>query len=101
MSPATKVLYAKGCEHDGMQPFSVVPGECLRAGAGKSAKRGMRGEYFNGKAFTGKPALSRVDANLDFDWSDGAPGAGVGKDSFVVRWTGAIVPPRPASMCCG
>ena len=94
VSPATKVLYAKGCEHDGMQPFSLLPGECLRAGAGKSAKRGLRGEYFNGKAFPGKPALSRVDAGLDFDWSDGAPGEGVGKDAFVVRWTGAIVPPK-------
>src|SRR4029078_1155005 len=36
--------------------------------------------------------LTRTDANIDFDWSFGAPNAGVGADSFSVRWTGAVEP---------
>jgi glucose/arabinose dehydrogenase len=38
-----------------------------------------------------RPAeLERDDDSLDFDWSDGSPGTGIGSNSFVARWTKTV-----------
>jgi hypothetical protein len=42
-------------------------------------------------------ALTRVDPRPDFDWRHTAPARGLPAHSFVVRWAGALVPPRTAS----
>ncbi|NJK32943.1 MAG: hypothetical protein HC927_11340, partial [Deltaproteobacteria bacterium] len=34
--------------------------------------------------------LSRTDANIGFNWGNGSPGAGVGTNSWSVRWSGEI-----------
>lgn len=53
---------------------------------------GWTGEYFNNKTFSGAPAGTRTDANINFSWS-GSPGFGIGNDNFSVRWTRQIVVP--------
>lgn len=45
------------------------------------------GQYFNNRFLAGNPALTREDAEVDFDWEEGSPGPGVGADDFSVRWT--------------
>ncbi|REG94782.1 RICIN domain-containing protein [Flavobacterium aquicola] len=52
---------------------------------------GLSGNYFNGMNFN-TPALSRVDAAINFDWGFTSPGAGVDQDQFTVRWTGRVQP---------
>ncbi|MDP1698131.1 MAG: PA14 domain-containing protein [Xanthomonadaceae bacterium] len=48
----------------------------------------------NGNAFpTGPAAVVRQDAQVDFDWAAGSPSAGVGADSFAVRWEGFVEAP--------
>jgi hypothetical protein len=62
---------------------------------------GLLGEYYNqiNKTITAIPSTwtvtsTRVDPNIDFNWSNIAPGpAGIGAGSFSVRWTGKIWPP--------
>ena len=39
---------------------------------------------------TGPADLVREDDTLDFDWSDGSPGAGIGSNLFVARWTKTV-----------
>ncbi len=39
---------------------------------------------------TGPADLVRDDDTLDFDWSDGSPGAGIGSNMFVARWTKTV-----------
>jgi hypothetical protein len=46
-----------------------------------------KGEYWPNGQFSGGPALVRNDANLDFDWGQGAPAAGLPADDFTVRWS--------------
>ena len=47
-----------------------------------------RGEYFNNTTLSGAPALTRDDANIDFDWGNGSPAPSVvSADRFSVRWT--------------
>ena len=58
-------------------------------GAPATPQPGLRAEYFAGYM---DPVLERIEPTLDHDWTDGAPGDGVGKDSFSARWTGSLVP---------
>lgn len=55
---------------------------------------GLRAEYW--KKYIDL-AVERVDATVDFDWGDGPPAEGVGKDRFSIRWTGFIDPPTSGS----
>lgn len=62
-------------------------------------EHGLTASYYNdgtGNTPTfdaGRLALTRVDANVDFDWIYASPGTGVDADNFSVAWTGQIVPP--------
>lgn len=51
---------------------------------------GLTGEYYAGKTLSGSPAITRTDANVDFNWAGGNPGGGLSNDGFSVRWTGNI-----------
>jgi beta-glucosidase len=76
----------------------------LRPAAG-STEHGLKGEYFRNRELQGPPALTRVDARVDFRWYRGAPTSeGVARgeippeqalpnDEFSVRWTGQLTPP--------
>ena len=52
----------------------------------------LRGEYYDTMDFTGTPVV-RNDAAINFDWSTGSPVAGIGPDTFSVRWTGRVRAP--------
>ncbi|HEX2873731.1 MAG TPA: PA14 domain-containing protein, partial [Polyangiaceae bacterium] len=62
---------------------------------------GLLGEYYNqfDKTIAAIPnawtvTASRVDANVDFDWGNNAPGpTGIGANGFSVKWTGKVWPP--------
>ncbi|WP_019913289.1 glycosyl hydrolase [Paenibacillus sp. HW567] len=55
-------------------------------------KNGLTGQYFNNADLLGPAVLTRNDKKIDFNWHGGSPAAGIGKDSFSVRWTGKIKP---------
>jgi len=61
-----------------------------------AAGTGLLAQYYNGASFPTDPntvpALTRTDANVNFQWGAGAPGAGVNTEHFLVRWTGYIQP---------
>jgi len=46
-----------------------------------------RGEYHPNRNLAGGPAVVRDDKAVDFDWSTGAPAAGLPADGFSARWT--------------
>ncbi len=45
------------------------------------------GEYYNNTALVGSPAFARDDAQINFNWGNGAPAGGVSADNFSVRWS--------------
>jgi hypothetical protein len=55
---------------------------------------GLTGNYWSNqlKTFNGSPTLTRVDATVNFDWSNGAPDPGISADHFTVRWLGDVQP---------
>jgi beta-glucosidase len=86
-----KVLYAQGSGYvDGV--MVPVPESVLRVAHG-SAEAGLRAEYFANTDFSGTPAVTRTDHQIDFDWNGASPAPGVDAQRFGVRWTGTIAVP--------
>ncbi|MES2734302.1 MAG: glycoside hydrolase family 48 protein [Bacteroidota bacterium] len=56
-----------------------------------TAGDGLTAQYFNGQNFN-TSVLTRKDANINFNWGDASPAAGVGVDNYSVRWTGQLLP---------
>ena len=50
---------------------------------------GVRADYYQGMNFETQ-VVSRTDAQINFNWGDGAPDDAVGADQFSVRWTGQL-----------
>jgi beta-glucosidase len=88
-----KIVYAQGSPY--VSELTVpVPRTLLHPAKG-SAAFGLKGEYFDNIDFTGKPVVTRVDQQVDFDWNAAAPVPQVKASAFGVRWTGTITPPAP------
>lgn len=45
-------------------------------------------EYFNNRALSGAPAVTRCESEINADWGRGRPQNGINADNFSVRWTG-------------
>jgi beta-glucosidase len=86
----SKVLYAQGSSYVAGFPVGV-PRTVLSTGG----EMGLKGEYFNNAEWQGKPVLTRVDRQVDFDWDAASPAEGIPADAFSVRWTGALAVPGP------
>ena len=50
---------------------------------------GLAGYYYDNIDFTGA-TVTRLDPTVNFDWASGAPVAGIGPDTFSVRWSGQV-----------
>jgi glucose/arabinose dehydrogenase len=47
----------------------------------------ITGEYFNNTTLDGAPALTRVEAKVDYDWGEGSPDPAIAVNNFSARWT--------------
>jgi RHS repeat-associated protein len=60
-----------------------------------ASKQGLVAEYFNNTTFSGTPAVTRIEANVDNQWDTGSPSAGVVPvDNFSARYKGYFVVPK-------
>lgn len=83
------VTYFQGCDYIEMGSYVPIPESALRS----DGRPGLMGEYFANTNFEGKPALTRQDSNVDFDWKRDSPAPGIPRDNFSVRWSGELIPP--------
>jgi len=88
-----KVLYSQGAPYVEQLPVPV-PRTAFHTAGGASTK-GLTAEYFSNTDLSGQPALTRTDAQIQFDWDSAAPVPGVSMTAFGVRWTGTLTPPGP------
>jgi beta-glucosidase len=93
LSGSAKVIYAQGSAYvDGLGV--PVPPTAFHQPDGKL---GLRAEYFNNNNFAGAAAVTRSDANIDFDWDSASPAEGISAKAFSVRWTGTLTMPAPGT----
>jgi beta-glucosidase len=88
-----KVLYAQGSPYAENAPI-VIPRTQYRTASG-SRVEGLKAEYFANDKFEGKPALVRVDKQINFDWNSASPAPALDPKAFSVRWTGTLQAPAP------
>ena len=91
--PNAHIVYAEGSAYaEGIA--LPVPRTLFHPEKG-SHQEGLKAEYFAGDSFSGTPVISRVDPEIDFDWTSVSPLPGNSPQGFSVRWTGVVVPPAP------
>jgi beta-glucosidase len=87
------VVYAEGSAYvDGLA--AVLPRTALHPDEG-SREEGLKGQYFSNPNFSGTPAVTRVDKQIDFDWNAASPVPGLPISGYSVRWTGTFTAPAP------
>jgi len=89
---AARILYAQGSPYVTELPLPV-PRTLLHPAAGDS-RFGLKGDYFDNVDFQGKPAMTRVDQQVEFDWNAASPDKSISSSHFGVRWTGTIQVPE-------
>lgn len=57
---------------------------------------GILGEYYDASEFTNESALrfKRIDESIAFNFDFGSPAPQIEPESFAIRWTGYIIPPK-------
>ena len=70
--------------------FKIVP---VRMGT--PLQEGLTGQYFSNDHFGGEPAVTRIDKEIQFDWTAASPARGVAANAFSVRWKGSLSAPAP------
>ncbi|WP_263359690.1 glycoside hydrolase family 3 protein [Acidicapsa ligni] len=62
---------------------------------------GLHAEYFPTPDLTGKPAFTRSDSRIDFDFDHISPAAqslaAQPGTAYSIRWTGSLIPPAPGT----
>jgi beta-glucosidase len=70
-----------------MEPANTSPG-----------KNGLWAEYFPNTKLEGKPVLTRLDKEVNFNWGYDAPHPKLhrpdDRNTFSIRWTGKLLPPK-------
>jgi beta-glucosidase len=89
--PHAKISYAQGSPY-ASSLLIQVPATVFHL-AGDDKQPGLKGEYFATSDMTAKPAFTRIDPEINFDWRGGTPGAPLKSTEFAVRWTGTITAP--------
>ncbi len=75
----------RAAKPNGIRPGTRIPFRYVYAG------NGLRGEYYEGKDFTGKKIGERIDPYIDVNWRENLP-LGTMKPNvpYSVRWTGRL-----------
>jgi beta-glucosidase len=84
------VSYAQGST---LVAGMAMPIEHTALSPASGGGHGLTGEYFSSPDFSGRPVLTRTDANVNFNWDKVIPVAGLSRNNYSVRWSGNLVPP--------
>ena len=57
-----------------------------------SAQKGLKGEYYTGTNFDRK-VVTRLDPEINFDWTGHSPAPGLPHSYYSIRWTGKLMAP--------
>ncbi len=97
----TEVRYAKGCDRENVEYFTVAS-EFLSCSSGGKTEKGLNGEYFNNITLAGKPVFKRLDPQVQFQWTLFSPDPEkLSYDFYSVRWTGKLKAPSTGKFKIG
>lgn len=73
--------------------LTIIPAEQFRTTVDGREQAGVSGEYWANIERSGTPTLTRIDRNIDFQWTLSSPGRGIPYDWYSARWTSTLVVP--------
>lgn len=95
------IHYVPGCERNPLE-FVPVPTEALSCELNGQKQNGLLGEYFSNVSWEGQPAFTRVDRQVDFQWTLFGPDPEkLNYDFYSVRWSGKIRAPETGTYRIG
>lgn len=94
------VLYEPGCGIKTTE-WVVVPSANLSTTIDGKTTEGLKGEYFNNVAVSGQPVVTRLDKDINFQWTLSSPSKGVNLDFYSARWTGQLNAPASGTYKIG
>lgn len=100
LGTAVKITYAEGCGRKETD-WVVVPSSCLSTQKDGHTVQGLQGNYFTSLEPAGKPAFTRTDPSLDFNWTLFSPAPALAADHYSVEWTGTLTPNQSGSFTIG
>jgi len=84
------VNYAEGMPPVDLGPQPALPTYTLTA---ENGEHGLTARYYANTAWSGEPALTRVDPWVDMDPTGGVPAPGLPPNGWSIRWTGTFTAP--------
>lgn len=87
----SRVVYAPGAPY--VEGFAMPVSRTMLHPASGSPEQGLKAEYFGSASFKGTPVMTRVDHELNFDWSGVSPLRNAPNSPFAVRWSGTLTAP--------
>ncbi len=96
--PQSKVVYVEGTGLVGPVTRSI-PASALCTDA-SCTEHGLKADYFPNMTLQGSPAMSRIDAAIDFAWGDTGISPQLLKN-YSVRWTGFLSVPESGDYLVG
>jgi beta-glucosidase len=90
----TQVRYTKGCDRENIE-YVTVGSDFLSCSTDGKTQKGLVGEYFNNVTLAGKPVFTRLDPQVQFQWTLFSPDPEkLSYDFYSVRWTGKLKAPE-------
>jgi beta-glucosidase len=88
-----KVNYSPGCKRT-VHDYQAVASQYLSNANDNTKPKGLYGEYFNNVTFSGKPVFTRIDEQVNFQWTLFSPDPEkLTYDFYSVKWSGKIKSP--------
>ena len=101
LGATTRILFAKGCSRISTD-YVTIPSEYLFCTRGDSVKNGLLGSYFDNIQLAGTPVFTRVDPQIQFQWTLFSPDpARLPYDFYSVRWAGRLKAPVSGTIKIG
>ncbi len=93
LGKSVNVRFVEGCTRDHPETMTV-PGEYLQCTDGGKTVKGLRASYWSNPDLSGKPAVQRIDPELQARWALFAPDPLLAHDWFSARWEGELTAPK-------
>ncbi len=97
---AVKISYAPGCGRISNE-WEIIPSTYLSSVINDKKSVGLKGEYFTNITLSGVPKITRLDANINFQWTLSSPDRSINKDFYSAKWTGKIHSPKTGNYKIG
>ncbi len=98
---SSRVAYAKGCDRISPE-YVTVPSEYLFCTLDDTVRRGLVGEYFDNINLSGNPVFTKVDPQIQFQWTLFSPDPQKLPSNFYsVRWNGKLKAPASGTFKIG